>query len=206
MDKMEYLTKLLYALQGLPQEEQDNALQYYVDYFADAGAENEQKVIQELGTPEQVAQEILKDIHEITPIQTLQKKRSAKGVSPKVLIVLFLLLLLFRKFWGIPIALVGLLAVCILAIPCLIVGIPLGMFALSAMLVLGGGYYAAFSIGVLLSATADAIFGCGMSLLMIGGGLLLLLADIALVIKLGPPIIRGLVKLCRKPLEKRGTV
>ncbi len=45
-------------MQDIPAEERVSAMEYYNDYFDDAGEENEQQVIRELGSPEQVAAEV----------------------------------------------------------------------------------------------------------------------------------------------------
>lgn len=45
-------------LADIPADEREQALHYYEDYFEDAGAENEQKVIEELGSPVDVAKQI----------------------------------------------------------------------------------------------------------------------------------------------------
>lgn len=55
MTKYEFLGDLSRLLSDLPEEERDQALLYYEDYFADAGPENEQQVIEELQSPEAVA-------------------------------------------------------------------------------------------------------------------------------------------------------
>ena len=39
-------------LRKLPQSDYEDAMEYFTEYFADAGPENEQAVIKELGTPE----------------------------------------------------------------------------------------------------------------------------------------------------------
>ena len=57
MTKGEYLTKLKNLIQALPAEEQEEALAYYSDYFDDA--ESDDKVIEELGTPEELAKSII---------------------------------------------------------------------------------------------------------------------------------------------------
>jgi len=51
MNKETYLEALKREIAALPADEQESALQYYADYFDDAGSENEQKVIAELGSP-----------------------------------------------------------------------------------------------------------------------------------------------------------
>lgn len=58
MNRVEYMMRLAELLQDVPEEERVAAMQYYNDYFNDAGKENEQKVIEELGSPEKVAAEM----------------------------------------------------------------------------------------------------------------------------------------------------
>lgn len=61
MNKHEYLAELNKELKKLPDEERQNAIQYYMEYFDDAGPENEQRVIMELGHPKDVANTLLSD-------------------------------------------------------------------------------------------------------------------------------------------------
>lgn len=58
MNRKEYIARLEQLLLVLPIEEREEALQYYNDYFDDAGVENEDNVIAELGSPEEVAAKI----------------------------------------------------------------------------------------------------------------------------------------------------
>lgn len=55
MNRIEFMTTLASLLQDIPAEERREAMQYYNDYFDEAGVENEEKVITELGAPEKVA-------------------------------------------------------------------------------------------------------------------------------------------------------
>lgn len=50
------MTELESLLSDIPLEEREEALQYYNGYFEDAGEEQEQEIIKELGSPEKVAQ------------------------------------------------------------------------------------------------------------------------------------------------------
>ena len=61
MGKNEYLRTLARELRKLPKEEFDTAMDYYTEYFEDAGPEKEQEIIQELGTPREVAYQIITD-------------------------------------------------------------------------------------------------------------------------------------------------
>lgn len=61
MTKYEFLGDLSRLLADLPEEERKQALHYYEDYFADAGEDNEQDVLKELGSPEEIANLIKND-------------------------------------------------------------------------------------------------------------------------------------------------
>jgi len=63
MGRVEFISELNMLLMDLPEEERVSAIQYYDDYFADAGKEEEEKVIQELGSPEKAAASIKADYY-----------------------------------------------------------------------------------------------------------------------------------------------
>ncbi|MDD2968947.1 MAG: DUF1700 domain-containing protein [Lachnospiraceae bacterium] len=58
MNRIEFLRQLEVLLSGISQSEKEEAIQYYNDYFDDAGAENETEVIRALGSPAKVAETI----------------------------------------------------------------------------------------------------------------------------------------------------
>ena len=62
MNRTEFLEQLERLLWDIPESERKAALEYYQDYFEDAGAENEGKVIRELGSPGKVAAIIRADL------------------------------------------------------------------------------------------------------------------------------------------------
>lgn len=63
MNRLEFLGALERALMDIPEEEREEALNYYNDYLADAGVENEKEAIESLGMPEQIAQSIRADLN-----------------------------------------------------------------------------------------------------------------------------------------------
>lgn len=63
MDRQEFMKQLERLLLYVPMQEREEALQYYSDYFEDAGSENEQDVIAALGSPQKVAENIKRDIN-----------------------------------------------------------------------------------------------------------------------------------------------
>lgn len=62
MKKEEFFNQLEYLLQDIPDEEKQDALDYYRDYLAEAGSENEEQAISDFGSPERVAAIIRADL------------------------------------------------------------------------------------------------------------------------------------------------
>lgn len=63
MNRTEFMRQLERLLQSIPQTEREEALQYYNDYFDDAGVENEKEVMDALGNPAKVAENIKRDLY-----------------------------------------------------------------------------------------------------------------------------------------------
>ena len=59
MTRNEYMEQLKKYLKRLPKEDYDNAIEYFSEYFDEAGPENEQQVMEELGQPREAARELL---------------------------------------------------------------------------------------------------------------------------------------------------
>ena len=59
MTRNEYMEQLKKYLKRLPKEDYDNAIEYFSEYFDEAGSENEQQVMEELGEPREAARELL---------------------------------------------------------------------------------------------------------------------------------------------------
>lgn len=55
MNRIVFMKKLEALLRNVSDDERKEAIQYYNDYFDDAGIENEEEVIKDLGSPEKVA-------------------------------------------------------------------------------------------------------------------------------------------------------
>ena len=64
MNREEYLKRLSFLLKDLPEEEIEDAIAYYEDYFEEAGEEKEEQVIKELGSPEKIAKMIRDSVQE----------------------------------------------------------------------------------------------------------------------------------------------
>ena len=214
MNAYEYLQALRAALAVLPDDEIDSAMRYYEDYFLDAGDENAEKVIEQLGPPEQVAEAILRDYTGVArrrPERFEEEKAQTvdgvplgrdgkpltrkKGINPWMLACIVLLALIFG-----PVAITVIGAI-ILAVVGLIVGVAACVVAVPAATLIGGGALVLFSF-LLWATPASALATLGAGLVVGAVGLLLVLLVIKLCILFVPPIIRGLVALIRWPIEK----
>ena len=84
MTSGEYLKQLEKYLRKLPQSDYEDAMEYFTEYFADAGPENEQAVIKELGTPKQAAAELMRNlIRRPFPSSWYNRQRSAPSISSR---------------------------------------------------------------------------------------------------------------------------
>lgn len=76
MNKYQYLNILDSRLKNaLPKEEYHNVMQYYNEYFADAGMDREGEVIEELGDPENLAKKIILESTGIPPKDEVSEKK-----------------------------------------------------------------------------------------------------------------------------------
>ena len=62
MNRQEYMKQLKEQLKRLPKEDFARAVEYYEEYFAEAGEENEAKAIEDLGSPKEAADQIICDM------------------------------------------------------------------------------------------------------------------------------------------------
>lgn len=63
MNRIDFMNQLESLLQNISPAEREEAIQYYNDYFDDAGEENEQSVLEALGSPVKVAENIKRDLY-----------------------------------------------------------------------------------------------------------------------------------------------
>lgn len=226
MNREDYLAQLSFLLQDIPEEEREDAIGYYEDYFEEAGPENEASVIEELGSPEKVAAMIRDSVKGNTgeaeytehgyydrrydeknkvPRKNQKEKWHFKGDRNRNLALLIIIAVL----------------VCGTALPAIagtIFGIGGGLLGLAGGLLgvfvaAGGGCVGLIGggIGLTISGIVKMFTAAPMGLLMTGGGLLMIALGICLMVfwvwilaKLLPGVIRGIVRIFRKIFHKGG--
>ena len=229
MTRTEFMKQLQDLLSDISKNEREEALQYYNDYFDDAGPEEEARILTELGSPEQVARKIKAglsddasefseqgyrdtrfDGNEAAPAaSSFMDSESAGKTAPKKernlwkLLAIVLLCIVLGPF-VIPVGF-GLLAVlfCVLLAALLTVAAVLVsgvVIFVAGIFVIGVGLIQLFTAPVLGIATAGA--GCLLTAL----GILLSLALLWIALKVVPVLVQGLVNLVRLPFRKAGVI
>lgn len=160
MSREEYLRALSRELRRLPKDEYEKAMDYYVEYFEEAGPEKEQEIIKDLGSPKDVAAQIIMD----AAMERMDKpqKSMKRGLSTVWMVVL--------AVCAAPIALP--LAIGILAMAGGVL-VTAGALLLCALLVEAGAVAAGVvavvgGIVLLFSHPLSALTVTGMGLFMIG--------------------------------------
>jgi len=205
MNKVQYLEALKGELAVLPSEEREAAIKYYEEYFEDAGAENVESVILELGTPESVAAKIKGVFYANNPNYTSvppqpEQKQKLLGLPiwAIVIIALFAIPIGGPIVLGIASALFSILAAIFATVfAIIIVGIVLFIVGITVSI---AGIIAMFT------APFDGMVGLAVGLVLTGIGLLLTLASTKFCSQVLPALIRWLVKVLKMPFQKRGVV
>jgi uncharacterized membrane protein len=193
MNRSQFLAELAKLLENLPPEERSNALAYYEEYLIDAGPEGEAEAIAALGSPAQVAAEI------IGAYGLQQSSTPAAEASSGSLKVLWVVLLgIFAAPIVLPVAIV-LFAIAITLIACIAV-VVVSFFITALALVLGGIAGIVMGIIALLASPINGIFTIGAGMVMASLGAMLFVG----AIELGRLCVRGLTYLFSKLLKKKG--
>lgn len=172
MTKTEYMKVLSKKLRRLPKEDYERAVEYFEEYFADAGLENEQKAIEDLGTPEEAARELIMDLAEENadkPPKTV--KRGMRAIWIGIL-----------GICAAPIALpLALVFIILIACAFLVVFCVLLCIVIAGVSVAAGGIISTIAgAAVLFQSFADGLCNLGFGLGCFGAGLLFTYGSILL--------------------------
>ncbi len=233
MNKDEFLRQLEVLLSGISQEERTEALAFYRSYFEDAGEANEAKILEELESPQKVADSIIKDLGvqpgeacssgaqgaatgaEWNPAVQGAAQNASKGVPQgaaqnaaysapeKDGMPGWAIVLLVITS---PVWLVMILVIlsALLGIVAALFGIAIAVVAVMGALLICG--VVLFGAGIGTAFAGNPAIGIG----LMGGGLIVLafgvLAVVLVVWIFGgflPWALKGIWKLCKKPFNKR---
>lgn len=189
MKRTEYLEELRKELRQLPKKDFQEAMDYFTEYFDEAGPENEDDIIAELGTPQEAANDILTNVlgkEKVQSTKFLKRPRSGKEIailvalvlmaSPILLAIAGVALGVIATGFGILIGLAGFIIAMIIAIAALLlIGFLLAISAvLIAFVTLGE------SLTIFNSSLPAMTMGLGGFFSAIGGGVLIFLVSLYL--------------------------
>jgi len=189
MTKDHFLHELRTKLKHLPADEVDAAMSYYEEYFLDAGPDNEQKVVAELGSPDAIASKIIGEF-------AMSDKPAAQKGSMKMLWIVILAVL--ASPIALPLAFAAIMLVFALLITLFFVILSFGIavvatIAMGIIAVLTG-------LAALFVNFGTGLFNIGMGLFAIGCGTLLAIG----IIKLGQLCVKGIQHVLGSLLVRKG--
>lgn len=219
MNRVDFMKQLESLLQNISPAEREEALQYYNEYFNDAGEENEQDVIDALGNPAKVAENIKRDLygsgygdnnyqrasaHDKAIVEYKQtateetKKENHLSTGVIVLIVILCILaspLALGLGSGVLGTLVGIIATWFSLI--------LAFGAIAIVLLLVMIILAVVGVMCMFQAPLAGIAVIGIGLILGGIGILFLMLTVAMAGIATPAICKGIVSLFRKLFGKK---
>ncbi|MBQ8327159.1 MAG: DUF1700 domain-containing protein [Lachnospiraceae bacterium] len=206
MNRIEFMQQLEMLLADISEAERADAIKYYNDYFDDAGIENEAGVIEQLGSPEQVAQNIKADAfgtenvnHTYTSQDAPNMNHTYTNQQPQnndrdgatLALVVVLIIVTFPLWMSLAGALIG----------------------IAFGLTVGGGGIMVGGIAVIGAAIAKTaifpmggVFLFGVSFLLLALGLVFIVGGLSIGFVAIPAIIKGVTSLIKKALGKKGEV
>lgn len=192
MNKAEYMDALRVHLRRLPKEDQVKALEYFEEYFSDAGPENEAKAIDDLGVPESAAEQI------ITNLAISNTKEPVKEVKKGMNAVWVGILSVFAAPIALPLGVM--FAVLALMILLVIILFVFCIFLLGALLIINAPLSIAAGIPLITTHFWVFVSAVGLGLMSAGLGILVLIG----ITRLSKIIMNGLVKLFGRIARKGG--
>lgn len=171
-NREQYMNSLQKALRRLPKEDRETALEYFEEYFDEAGPENEEQAIHDLGEPQEAANQIIMELAEKSSMELPEAgvKRGLQNVWIGILAVFAAPLAVPLAFAAV--ALVGALGLTVLlALASLYVG--------AAGVAAGGALAVVLAAVKLFQSPANAAATIGTGLLCMGAGLALMPVAVA---------------------------
>lgn len=164
MSKETYLRFLHAYLTGrLPGGEVEEIMRYYTEYFEDAGEGREQAVMAELGSPEQLAQQILGQRGQDTLLSTMEPEYEYTPQDAYISPVgqdgmpgwMYILILVAAAIFAGPVLLTLVFGLGLAGILCVLIGLgvavgSLGRLSFFGILYQWGGGLSAIAVGLLL--------------------------------------------------------
>lgn len=225
MNRAQFMEQLRKLLSDISEAERNEALDYYENYFDDAGPENEASVIRELGSPGKVAAIIKADLRESNEnyaeytergyedsrtreeaqmLKVRNRRRFERGYraekrsSSRLILAVILLVFLSPFITGAAGGVLGVIAVLALLPFLLVFVVGVGGFAF----LVGAVLCAIIGVGFLAATPAAGMLTIGIGLLLLAAGMVMLVLMIWLIGKVLPMLVRKITDFCHNLLHR----
>lgn len=175
MNREEFLEELEKRLILIPKEDREDAISYYDEYIGDSGLDDGADVTALLGTPKEVAANIIGECKEKHAEQQIENK-SVKGTATTLWLVILGILTLPLS---VPIAIVVMVLVFVLVLVVMILVLAIGI--VGAALFLGGIFLAVAAFFTVTNGLADLFTMIGFGCVGIGAGIFVLIGTAKLI-------------------------
>lgn len=175
MNKIEFLTRLKNNLEknGLPKEDTDDALNYYEEIFMDAGFGRDDATAESLGSPEAVAEAILKEngieinnINDFTKSTNVQQNVTIVQKSSSDTVLKIILLILAFPIWFPIITVIFALLIALFAV---IFSLGIAFVATSIAMLFSGIWILFETPALALMGIGAGLVGCGITFFILRG-------------------------------------
>ncbi len=203
MNRERFLKQLERLLSDIPESERREAMEYYQNYFEDAGPENEDLIIEELGSPQEVASSIKKNLfgEDYENYSFVKEEQKPTDTSRRNTWIIVLIILTFPVWIGL---LAGAFGILVSGIVCLF-ALAVAVIALDGAAVLVGVVFAGIGMAQICSGfPAVGLILLGLGMLFLAASVLGLVIIVYAVGRMLPWILRAFVRICKKPFQKRG--
>ncbi len=164
MNRNEFLKELEKRLLYIPAEDRQDALEYYDEYISDMGLSDDDDVIEKLGTPKDVARNIIDECTQ----KHIEKVKEEKTVKNKATVLWLSILGILSLPVSLPLA-IAVIAIAF-AFLMVIIALMFAAFVCSIAWVIGG--IVALFIGIFVPGFGQKILTIGVGLALLGAGLL----------------------------------
>ena len=185
MNKNTFISELSRKLRGIPKPDYDDAMNYYIEYFMDAGVDELTDVTILVGSVDEVAARILEECTD----KQVEKVTQEGGVKNSTKAIWFILLGIITAPIAFPIAFAIILVIFVLIITA--IAVVVALLASSIGVVIAG--LAAIPAIFWAESSSQAMVLLGIACVSIALGTLMCIA----FYKLGELIIKAVIKLIR---------
>jgi uncharacterized membrane protein len=192
MNKKAFMEELKRRLKHLPKDDREDALNYYAEYLEEMGVDEMEDVTQRIGSPKEVARELLCDCTQ----KRMDEQKEHGGVKNSAKLVWLIIL----GIWASPIAIPMAFVVLVLLFAVLVVLLSV-LFAIgcTGLALLFSGVFVFLAV-LWAVGLAQKLVCAGVALVLCAVGVLLIIA----VVWLAERMVRGIAVIFRKIFLREG--